>query len=91
MKKRHRVAQHNYVRTLAYLRKIGALPNGYHEVTVDHDDWCGHWQGKRCAELKLVLGGIVALGSPCDPPPLPAQALGHGDPLAPLERSGTRT
>jgi hypothetical protein len=50
MEKRHSVAEPNYVRKIRHMARCGLLPlsGGYHEVTVDHDDWCGHWQGKRC-------------------------------------------
>jgi hypothetical protein len=42
--------QPNYLRKLLYLRKIGALPHdvGVHQISVYHNDFCGHWQQQRC-------------------------------------------
>jgi hypothetical protein len=49
-KRARNVPQHNYVRKLHYLWKIGALPKdaGYHQVSVAHDDGCGPFEGQRC-------------------------------------------
>jgi hypothetical protein len=49
MKKRAKRVPH-YVRQRQYLWRIGALPreDGYHQVTVEHDDGCTHWQQERC-------------------------------------------
>jgi hypothetical protein len=43
--------QHNYLRKLRYLMRVGALPHtvGLHQLTVYHDDWCGIYQDKRCS------------------------------------------
>ena len=38
----------NHVRKLAYLRRVGALPNGAHKVDVLHDDWCRIFAGGNC-------------------------------------------
>ncbi len=51
--------QHNYIRKLLYLQKIGALPRdvGVHLFEVYHDTWCGLLQGKRCncaPDIKLT-------------------------------------
>lgn len=42
--------QHNYIRKLHYLFRIGAIPPpvDLHLVSVFHDDWCGIYQEKRC-------------------------------------------
>jgi hypothetical protein len=38
-----------YVRKVEYLYNVGALPRvGVSQVTVLHDDWCHHFQGRRC-------------------------------------------
>ena len=44
------VPDHNYLRKLRYLMRVGALPQavGLHQITVYHDDWCGIYQDKRC-------------------------------------------
>ena len=44
------VPEHNYLRKLRYLMRVGALPHavGLHQITVYHDDWCGIYQDKRC-------------------------------------------
>jgi len=65
MKKRgKKIAQPAYLRKIAYLWRIGALPReaGYHQVTVEHDDWCAHWQQEICncnpdVRLKFSLSG----------------------------------
>jgi hypothetical protein len=56
--------EHNYVKKLRSLVRIGALPHdvGYHQVSVYHDDWCGVFQGQRCncdpdIRLKFSLSG----------------------------------
>jgi hypothetical protein len=43
-----KVRQDNYLRKLAYLRCMGALPNGVTKVDIYHDGWCGHFQGRAC-------------------------------------------
>ena len=41
--------QATYLRTLAYLRRLGALPQvGVATVDMYHDPWCAHFQGRRC-------------------------------------------
>ena len=42
--------QSNSVTKLHSLWRIGALPRdvGVHHIAVEHDDWCGVFQGKRC-------------------------------------------
>lgn len=50
MKPRKTLPQHNYLRKLRYLMRTGTMPRtvGLHQVQVDHDAWCGHWQLRRC-------------------------------------------
>ena len=50
MKQTQQPKQHNYIRKLHYLWRIGALPRtvGLHMLDVAHDDWCGIFEGKRC-------------------------------------------
>ena len=50
MKQGRRIPQPNYIRKLHDRWRIGALSCdvGYHHVTVEHDDWCGIFEGKRC-------------------------------------------
>jgi len=35
---------------MAFMAKTGALPRtvGVHQITVDHDEWCGLFEGQRC-------------------------------------------
>lgn len=49
-KRATKLPDHNYLRKLRYLMRVGALPSdvGMHQLTVYHDDWCGIYQGKRC-------------------------------------------
>jgi len=44
------VPNHNYLRKLRYLMRVGALPHavGLHHITVSHDAWCGISQDKHC-------------------------------------------
>ena len=44
------VPQHNYLRKLRYLMRVGALTHavGLYQLTVYHDDWCCIYQDKRC-------------------------------------------
>ena len=44
------VPDHNYLRKLRYLMRVGALPHavGLHQITIFHDDWCGIYKDKRC-------------------------------------------
>jgi len=58
----------NYVRKLAYLCRIGAIPRGteWHLIDIYHDAWCGIYQGKRCncdpdIRLKATVPGGDAL------------------------------
>ena len=51
MKKRTtKIAQRYYVQKLRYLWRVSALPRevGLPLVSVNHDDWCGIFEGKRC-------------------------------------------
>jgi hypothetical protein len=50
MSKQRKIAQPNYVRKLHYLYRIGALPRdvGLHQISVAHDGWCQHFQGRAC-------------------------------------------
>jgi hypothetical protein len=50
MKRSKNLQLPNYVRKLHYLYRIGAIPAdaGLHMVDIEHDDWCGIFQGKRC-------------------------------------------
>jgi hypothetical protein len=47
MKPAKSVPQHNYLRKMAFMAKTGALPRtvGVHQITVDHDEWCGLFEG----------------------------------------------
>jgi hypothetical protein len=49
-KRADKLLQHNYIRKLRYLLRVGALPRdvGVHQLTVYHDDWCGIYQHKCC-------------------------------------------
>jgi hypothetical protein len=44
-------SQHNYVKKILLLIEAGLLPIevGLQEIDIRHDDWCGIFQGKRCA------------------------------------------
>ena len=49
--------QHNYLRKLHYLWRIGAIPRtiGVHQVDIFHDDWCQLINGRgRCNCEPLV-------------------------------------
>jgi hypothetical protein len=51
--------QHNYLRKLAYLQRVGALPLsvGVHQIDVYHDKWCGIYRNDRChcdPDIKLA-------------------------------------
>jgi hypothetical protein len=50
MKRPKSAQQPNYIRKLHYLWRIGVIPReaGLHHVTVEHDDWCGIFEGTRC-------------------------------------------
>jgi hypothetical protein len=48
MKQKKKSQQDNYLRKLAYLRRMGALPNGVAEVDVFHEPDCPHAQGRTC-------------------------------------------
>ena len=49
-KRADKLPDHNYLRKLRYLMRVGALPHavGLHQITVYHDDWCGIYRQKRC-------------------------------------------
>lgn len=49
-KRASKLPDHNYLRKLRYLMRVGALPYavGLHQITVYHDDWCGIYHDKRC-------------------------------------------
>jgi hypothetical protein len=47
-KQAKKLQQDNFLRKLAYLRRVGALPNGVAAVDVAHDSWCGIFEGQRC-------------------------------------------
>ena len=55
---------HNYVTKIQQMWEAGTLPReaGYYQVTVEHDDWCGIFQERRCncdpdIKLKFSLSG----------------------------------
>jgi hypothetical protein len=65
------IPQHNYIRKIEQLWRTGALPRsaGYHQLTVDHDNWCGIFDGRHCncepdIALKFSLTGVDAKGTP---------------------------
>jgi hypothetical protein len=49
-KRAKKIAQSNYVRKLAYMYRIGALPRdvGVHQIDVAHDGWYMIFAGQRC-------------------------------------------
>ena len=58
--------EHNYVRKLHYLWRVGAIPRegGLHLLTVWHDDWCGVYNGQLCncdpdSTLKATVPGTM--------------------------------
>jgi hypothetical protein len=66
MKRTKQPQQHNYVRKLQYLWRIGAIPRdaGLHMVTVWHDGWCGWYRDQRCncdpdIRLKVSVPGTM--------------------------------
>jgi hypothetical protein len=58
------IPQDNYLTKIHQLWQTGALPRhaGYHEIAVEHDDWWGIFQTRRCdcesdISLKFSLAG----------------------------------
>ena len=73
--------QHNYVRKMMYMAKIGALPRtvGLHQLTVFHDAWCGHFRGQRCdGDPDMEWNGMDRKYKRYFRPALPAACLRRG-------------